>query len=77
MAGGEVNYIKGGIKVKFSFLLPIYDGTLIDSPDGLYLVLSGWILIGLMADPQYMIGLVIFDRLVGWEPVYQEQYTED
>jgi hypothetical protein len=61
----------------FIFLDPIYDGTLIDSPVGLYLVFSGWILIGLMVDPRYMVGLVIFDRLLGWEPKYQEWYTDD
>lgn len=63
--------------MRFSFFESIYDGTLIDCPIGLYLVFSGWILIGLMADHRHMIGLVIFDHLLGWEPEYQERYSDE
>lgn len=58
--------------MKFNILKKTYGEDLVDNPIGLYLAFTGFVIIGLFFDPD-LVGLIIFNRLIGWQSFFTEE----
>lgn len=61
--------------MRFCFFQNTYSEILIDYPIGLHFTFTSFVIIGLFLDPS-LIGLIIFNRLIGWRRIYTERDFE-